>query len=76
MKCPEGWRGEEKQEQAPCVEIQAGQREEREWSPGWNGKNAAGQCSLGNRKGDTCKEKALKREQKDTGSQFKTSHAH
>ena len=49
---------------------------EREWSPGWNGKNAAGQCSLGNRKGDTCKEKALKREQKDTGSQFKTSHAH
>lgn len=30
MKCPEGWRGEEKQEQAPCVEIQAGQREERE----------------------------------------------
>ena len=30
MKCPEGWRGEEKQEQAPCVEIQAGEREERE----------------------------------------------
>ena len=30
MKCPEGWRGEEgKQEQAPCVEIQAGEGEER-----------------------------------------------
>lgn len=33
MKCPEGWRGEEgKQGQAPCVEIQAGEGEEREES--------------------------------------------
>lgn len=53
MKCPEGWREEEKQEQVPCVEKQAEEGGEREWSPGWNGENAMGQCILGNRKRDT-----------------------